>query len=128
MISSKAASSGARSKIRLRLFELVDRVAVAEATFVLLFGRQARSTGTRCRSSGHRGGSAALQPLSAQGLCDPGQARGVGDRGEGVTVLGERYPRPWACRATYSWPLRMICAPNGGWLDILMMTWPQSGR
>ena len=36
----------------------------------------------------------------------------------------------WAFRAwqaTYSWPLRMICAPNGGWPAILMVMWPQSG-
>jgi hypothetical protein len=28
-----------------------------------------------------------------QGICDPGQARGVGDRGEAVADLGECYPR-----------------------------------
>ena len=38
-------------------------------------------------------------------------------------------PIPAACawQATYSWPLRMTCAPNGGCPDILTVRCPQAG-
>ena len=32
-----------------------------------------------------------------------------------------------AAAATYSCPLRMTCAGNGGCPDILIVTWPQAG-
>ena len=36
-------------------------------------------------------------------------------------------PAARAAAATYSWPLRMTCAPNGGCPDILIVMCPHSG-
>ena len=36
-------------------------------------------------------------------------------------------PAARAAAATYSWPLRITCAANGGCPDILMVTCPQAG-
>ena len=36
-------------------------------------------------------------------------------------------PAARAAAATYSWPLRMTCAGNGGCPDILIVTCPQAG-
>jgi TRAP-type uncharacterized transport system substrate-binding protein len=41
--------------------------------------------------------------------------------------LAKPIPAARAAQATYSWPLRITCAPNGGWPDILIVTWPQTG-
>ena len=36
-------------------------------------------------------------------------------------------PAEVAMAATCSWPLRMTCAPKGGWPDILIVTCPPEG-
>ena len=110
------------------VLELIDREPVAESAAVLLVEIQPEA-----QAGGVDPALADLaQPpysrVARQGICDPGQARRVGDRGEAVADLGECYPcRGSACRATNSWPLRMICAPNGGCPDILIVTCPHCG-
>ena len=62
-----------------------------------------------------------------QGVCELSQAGGVGEAGEAVALLDEPDPAARAAAATYSWPLRMTCAPNGGCPDILIVMCPHSG-
>ena len=44
-----------------------------------------------------------------------------------VPALVNPMPAALAVAATYSCPLRMTCAGNGGCPDILTVTWPQAG-
>ena len=75
------------------VLELIDGEPVAESAAVLLVEIQPEAQA--------RGVDPALADLAQppysrmlrQGICDPGQARGVGDRGEAVADLGECYPR-----------------------------------
>ena len=109
------------------VLELIDGEPVAESAAPLLVEIQPEA---QARGVDPAPADLAQSPYSRilrQGICDPGQARRVGDRGEAVADLAECYPAASAWRATYSWPLRMICAPNGGCPDILIVTCPHSG-
>jgi hypothetical protein len=80
-----------------------------------------RSTSTRCRYTCRGPGPAALQPRG----CDQVSAIWARPRGSVIQVkqfpsLMKRIPASCAAQATYSWPLRMTCAPNGGCPDILI--------
>ena len=75
------------------VLELIDGEPVAESAAVLLVEVKPEAQA--------RGVDPALADLAQppysrilrQGICDPGQARGVGDRGEAVAGLAECYPR-----------------------------------
>ena len=66
-------------------------------------------------------------PGLGQGVCDLGQAFGFTDPGETVPSLTNPTSAACAAQATYSWPLRMTWAPNGGCPLILMVRCPQVG-
>ena len=100
---------------------LVDRVVVAEPAGLLVGQVQPEA---QARGVDPPVAGPAQPPYSRvlrQGLCDLGQAARIRDPSKAVPLLGESRSRPRARRqATYSWPLRMTCAPNGGCPDILI--------
>jgi len=51
----------------------------------------------------------------------------MSDVSKTVALLANPIAAARAAAATYSWPLRMTCAGNGGCPDILIVTWPQCG-
>jgi hypothetical protein len=85
--------AGAEQQVAAVL-HLVDRVGVAEPGPALLINVQGEA---QTRGIDPPVADLAQAPYSRglrQGICDLGQARRVGDRGEAVAVLAEGYPRP----------------------------------
>src|SRR6185312_6288147 len=75
------------------VLELIDGEPVAESAAVLLVAIEPEA---QARGVDPALADLAQSPYSRmlrQGICDPGQARRVGDRGEAVAGLGECYPR-----------------------------------
>ena len=109
------------------VLELIDSQPVAESAARLLVEIQPEAQ--------TRGVDPALADLAhptysrilRQGICDPGQARRVATAVKQLPTLVNAIPVASARWATYSWPLRMICAPNGGCPDILTVTCPHWG-
>src|SRR4029077_17098269 len=81
------------------VLELIDGQPVAESAAVLLVEIQPEA-----QAGGVDPALADLaQPpysrVARQGICDPSQARGIGDRGEAVADLAECYPRRLGLRS-----------------------------
>ena len=75
------------------VFELIDGETVAKSAALLLVEVKPEA---QARGVDPAPTDLAQPPYSRilrQGICDPSQARGVGDRGEAVAGLAECYPR-----------------------------------
>ena len=118
--------AGAKQQVAA-VFGLVDGAAVGKPAAGLLGQVQAKA---QARGIDPPVADLAQAPYSRklrQGICDPGQAPRIRDVSKAVALLGKPDPAARAAAATYSWPLRMTCAGNGGCPDILTVTWPQAG-
>ena len=106
---------------------LVDRVGVAEPAGLLVGQVQPEA---QARGVDPPVADLAQPPYSRslrQGVCDLGQAARIRDPVKQLPSFVKPIPAACAWQATYSWPLRMTCAPNGGCPDILIVMCPQAG-
>jgi hypothetical protein len=76
---------------RLRLYDLVNGVAVAEPAAPLLLAVQPEAQAGRVDPPVADLAQAPYSPGMGQGICDPSQADRVGHRGEAVALFGKPY-------------------------------------
>src|ERR1700757_4275186 len=77
------------------VLELIDGEPVRESAAVLLVEIQPEAQAGRIDPPPTDLAQPPYSRMLRQGICDPGQARRVGDRGETVADLGKCYPRPF---------------------------------
>src|SRR4029077_11354432 len=75
------------------VLNLVDRQRVTEPAALLLVEVEPEAQARRIDPGFADLAQPPYSRILRQGICDPGQARRVGDRGEAVADLGECYPR-----------------------------------
>jgi hypothetical protein len=103
----------------------LHRVAQAAAALLVEVQREAQAGGVDPPVTD-------LAQVPTAACCDKASATRARPAGSATAVkplpsLPNAIPARRAWQATYSCPLRMTCAPNGGCPDILTVTWPQSG-
>ena len=96
------------------VFNLIDRVLVVKPAVLLFLQIQRKTEAGTVDPALADLTQAPYSPRIGQGLCDFGQVCGLADDSETVSLLCKVDGSLLAWQATYSWPLRMICAANGG--------------